>query len=136
MSEVEEIAEEECLEILDRHSLGRIAIVVRAQPQIFPVNFAMSGRIIVFRTAPGTKLFHAPEARVAFEIDDYNPPTGVGWSVMVQGIAHDATDPFDEISFAARAASPHPLAPGAKVYRVAIEPTKITGRRFRSLPPR
>lgn len=78
----------------------------------------------------------ALEARVAFEIDDYDPSAGVGWSVMIQGIAHDATDSFDDISWAARAASPHPLAPGSKVYRVAIEPTKITGRRFRSFPPR
>ena len=134
-AELEEIPETECLEILERHSLGRIAIVVHAQPQIFPVNYAMSDRIIVFRTASGTKRFHAPEARVAFEIDDYDPSTGAGWSVMVQGIAHDATDSFDDISWAARAASPQPLAPGAKIYRVAIEPTKITGRRFRWLAP-
>jgi len=131
MSALEEIAEEECLEILDRNSLARIAIVVKGQPQIFPVNYAMSGRIIVFRTAAGTKLFHAPEANVAFEIDDYDPSTGVGWSVMIQGVAHDATDSYDDISWAARAVSPHPLAPGVKVYRVAIEPTKITGRQFR-----
>jgi uncharacterized protein len=136
MSAFQEIAEGECLEILGRHSLGRIAIVVRGQPQIFPVNYAMSGRIIVFRTAAGTKLFHAPEAKVAFEIDDYDPSTGVGWSVMIQGVAHDATDSYDDISWAARAASPHPLAPGEKGYRVAIESTKITGRQFRSQAPR
>lgn len=102
------------------------------QPQIFPVNYAMSGRIVVFRTSAGTKLFHAPEARVAFEVDGYEPSTGVGWSVVVQGIAHDATDSYDDISWAAHAASPTPLAPGAKPYSVAIEPTRITGRRFRS----
>lgn len=129
-SSLEEISEAECLEILDRNTLGRLAIVVGGQPQIFPVNYAMSGRIIVFRTAAGTKLFHAPEAKVAFEIDAYNPSTGVGWSVVVQGIAHDITDSFDDISWAARDASPEPLAPGAKFYRVAIKPTRITGRRF------
>jgi uncharacterized protein len=131
-SSLEELAAEECLEILGRHTLGRIAIVVRGQPQIFPVNYAMSGRLIVFHTAAGTKLSHAPDAKVAFEIDNYDPATGVGWSVMVEGIAHDATDLFDDISWAARAVSPQPLAPGAKVYRVAIEPTRITGRRFRA----
>jgi len=129
---MEEISEEECLRLLERNTLGRIAIVVSKQPQIFPVNYAMSGRIVVFRTSAGTKLFHAPEAKVAFEIDGYEPSTGVGWSVMVQGVAHDATDSYDDVSWAARAASPEPVAPGAKPYLVAIQPTRVTGRRFRS----
>ena len=129
--ELEEITEVECLEILNQHSLGRIALVVQGQPRIFPVNYSMSGRIVVIRTAAGTKLFHAPEAKVAFEIDEYDPSNGVGWSVMVQGIAHDATDSFDDISWAAHGTSPKPLAPGAKPYLVAIESRVITGRRFR-----
>jgi len=49
----------------------------------------------------------------------------------VQGIAVDATDTFDDVSWAARAVEARPLAPGAKSYRIAIEPRKITGRRFR-----
>ena len=130
-AELEEILETECLEILGQHSLGRIAIVVDGQPQIFPVNYAMSGRIIAFRTAAGSKLSHAPTSKVSFEIDEYDSSVGVGWSVMVQGVAVDATDAFDDVSWAARAAAPWPLAPGAKPYRIAIEPSKITGRRFR-----
>jgi hypothetical protein len=128
--ELEEIREEECLEILSRHSLGRMAIVVDGQPQVFPVNYAMSGRIIALRTAAGTKLSHAPTSKVCFEIDDYDS-SGVGWSVMVQGIAVDATDAFDDVSWAARGVEASPLAPGAKSYRIGIEPSKITGRRFR-----
>jgi nitroimidazol reductase NimA-like FMN-containing flavoprotein (pyridoxamine 5'-phosphate oxidase superfamily) len=129
---MEEISEEECLSLLEQNTLGRIAVVVSKQPQIFPVNYAMSGGIVVFRTSSGTKLFNAPEAKVAFEIDGYEPSTGVGWSVMVQGVAHDATDSYDDISWAARAASPEPQAPGARPYRIAIKPTRITGRRFHS----
>jgi nitroimidazol reductase NimA-like FMN-containing flavoprotein (pyridoxamine 5'-phosphate oxidase superfamily) len=129
--ELEEIPEAECLEILGQHSLGRIAIVIDGQPQIFPVNYAMSGTIIAFRTAAGSKLSHAPTSRVSFEIDEYDSSAGVGWSVMVQGVAVDATEAFDDVSWAARAAAPWPLAPGAKPHRVGIEPNKITGRRFR-----
>lgn len=129
--ELEEIPAAECLRILEGHSLGRIALVVQGQPRIFPVNYAMSGSVVVIRTASGTKLFHAPEAKVAFEIDEYDPSTGVGWSVMVQGIAHDATDSFDDMSWAAHAVSPRPLAPGAKPYLIAIEAKVVTGRRFR-----
>jgi uncharacterized protein len=130
-AELEEIPEAECLEILDQHGLGRIAVVVEGQPQIFPVNYAMSGRIIAFRTGAGSKLSHAPGSKVCFEIDEYDSSAGVGWSVMVQGVAVDATESLDDVSWAARAATPWPLAPGAKPFRVAIEPSKITGRRFR-----
>lgn len=130
-AELEEIPEAECLVILDQHNLGRIAIVVDGQPQIFPVNYAVSGRIIAFRTASGSKLAHAPTSKVSFEIDEYDSSVGAGWSVVVQGVAVDATEAFDDVSWAARAATPWPLAPGAKPYRVAIEPSKITGRRFR-----
>jgi uncharacterized protein len=128
---LEEIPEAECLEILDQHSLGRIAVVVDGQPQIFPVNYALHERIITFRTGSGTKLSDAPGSKVCFEIDGYEPSAGAGWSVMVQGVAIDATDAFDDVSWAARAAAPWPLAPGAKPFRIAIEPSKITGRRFR-----
>jgi nitroimidazol reductase NimA-like FMN-containing flavoprotein (pyridoxamine 5'-phosphate oxidase superfamily) len=130
-AQLEEILEADCLQILEQHSLGRIAIVIDGQPQIFPVNYAMSGRIVAFRTGSGTKLSHGPGSKVCFEIDEYDPAAGTGWSVMVQGVAVDATDAFDDVSWAARAAAPWPLAPGAKPFRVAIEPTKITGRRFR-----
>jgi nitroimidazol reductase NimA-like FMN-containing flavoprotein (pyridoxamine 5'-phosphate oxidase superfamily) len=130
LTDVTEIPEAECLEILGRQSLGRIAIVVDGQPQIFPVNYAMSDRIVAFRTASGSKLSYAPNSKVAFEIDEYDSSAGVAWSVMVQGVAVDATDSFDDVSWAARAAAPHSLAPGAKPHWVAIEPSKITGRRF------
>ncbi|HEX9096752.1 MAG TPA: pyridoxamine 5'-phosphate oxidase family protein [Candidatus Dormibacteraeota bacterium] len=129
--EMEEIKEWECLEILERHELGRVAIVVDGQPQIFPVNYAMSGRIIAFRTGSGTKLAHTPGSKVCFEIDGHDSSAGSGWSIMVQGVAVDATDSFDDVSWAAHAAAPWPLAPGIKPFRIGIEPTKITGRRFR-----
>jgi nitroimidazol reductase NimA-like FMN-containing flavoprotein (pyridoxamine 5'-phosphate oxidase superfamily) len=95
-TDVEEIQEAECLEILGRHSLGRIAIVVDGQPQIFPVNYAMSGRIIAIRTASGSKLSQAPDSKVSFEIDEHDASAGVAWSVMVQGVAIDATEAFDD----------------------------------------
>jgi hypothetical protein len=127
-----EISESECLEILERHSFGRIALVVDGQPQIFPVNYDMSDRLVVLRTGHGVILAHAPESKVAFEVDEYDARAGAGWSVMVQGVARDATDSLDDISWTARAAAPSPAAPGVKRYWIAIEPVQITGRRFRA----
>jgi uncharacterized protein len=127
---IEKLSESECLELLDRKSVGRIALTIDGRPEIFPVNYSINGRIIALRTGVGALIEHAPATTVAFEIDDYETAAGSGWSVVVQGVAHNATDSFDDVSWAARGASPLPLAPGAKPFWVAIEPTRITGRRF------
>ena len=130
-TDLEEISETECLELLEGHQIGRIALIVENQPLIFPVNYGISHRIVTFRTAHGTKLSYAPGSNVAFEIDDYEPSTGVGWSVLVQGVAVDSTRALDDVSWTARGASPQPLAPGVRIHRIAIRPTIITGRRFK-----
>jgi nitroimidazol reductase NimA-like FMN-containing flavoprotein (pyridoxamine 5'-phosphate oxidase superfamily) len=128
---LEELSEDECLQLLARHDLGRIAVVVDGHPVIFPVNYGLSHRIISFRTAHGNKLSYAPGSSVAFEIDEYQSSAGVGWSVLVQGVAVDATTALDDVSWMARGATPHPLAPGVRIHRLAIKPTRITGRRFK-----
>jgi len=127
---LEELGEAECLEILGRHTLGRIGIAVEGQPRIFPVNYAIDRGVIAFRTGAGTILAHAPGARVCFEVDGYDPSTGAGWSVLVEGVARDATDSFDDVSWVARGTSPWPAAPGARPFWIAIEAATMTGRRF------
>lgn len=131
MTQLAELPEAECLQLLEQRSLGRIALVVDGQPRIFPVNYSMNGHIIAFRTGAGDILAHAPDSKVAFEIDDHDASSGTGWSVIVEGIARDATESFDDVSWAARGTTPEPMAPGSKPFWVAIEPSQITGRRFR-----
>jgi hypothetical protein len=127
---LEELGEAECFEILGRHLLGRIAIVIDGQPLILPVNYAIDRGVIAFRTGSGTILAHAPNSRVCFEVDGYDAASGVGWSVVVEGVARDATDDFDDVSWVARGTAPLPLAPGAKPFWIGIEAVRITGRRF------
>lgn len=128
---LEPITEQECLYLLGLHRLGRVALDVDGRPQVFPVNYALSGRVVAFRTAPGTKLANVPMSHVAFEIDDYDSTTGVGWSVMVKGIAFEITDALDQDSVEARRQLVRPMAPGRRDRWVAIRPDEITGRRFR-----
>ena len=130
-NDLEHLSEDECLELLERHDLGRLAVLVDGQPLIFPVNYGVCHRVVTFRTAHGAKLTYAPGSKVAFEIDEYDLLTGVGWSVLVQGVAVDATTALDDVSWMARGATPRPLAPGTKIHRLAIGPTSITGRRFK-----
>lgn len=129
-SQLEEIPAAESWELLGQHEMGRIAIVVDGKPQIFPVNYGLKGRVIVFRTAAGTKLAHAPESPVAFEAAEYDASAGAGWSVMVQGYGRDITEAADDFSWTARGARVHPAAPGEKLHMIAVDPTQISGRRF------
>lgn len=50
------LTEDDCLALLRSRELGRIAFDVEDRVEIFPVNYGIEGKIIVFRTSPGTKL--------------------------------------------------------------------------------
>ena len=67
-------------------ALGRLVTVVDGQVEIFPVNFVVQGRSVLFRTAEGTKLVSAAiNKNVLFEADDHD--AAEGWSVVIRGMA-------------------------------------------------
>lgn len=128
---LEELDRRQCVELLVRVPVGRVGVVIRALPAILPVNFVLVDSHIVFRTIPGTKLDAAiANAVVAFEVDSYAPDGTWGWSVLVQGMASEITDPA---ALAALADIPlHPWAFHERVARrfVRIEMSFVSGRRF------
>ena len=125
---LEDLTESECIDLLARHHLGRLAVVVNGRPLVFPVNYALGDRIVAIRTADGTKLSAARNAHVAFEIDGHDVDTA--WSVLVQGVAYDITEAADRQSELARRLRLEPLAPGSRDRWLGIHPVTITGRRF------
>ena len=128
--ELEELTVEECLELLRANRVGRLAVSTPEGPAIFPVNYAVGGDRIVFRTDPGTKLDASRLRRVAFEIDSLDPDEGTGWSVVVEGVGTEISGAVDEVSVALQALELHPFAPGAKEHLIEIQPRSITGRRL------
>jgi nitroimidazol reductase NimA-like FMN-containing flavoprotein (pyridoxamine 5'-phosphate oxidase superfamily) len=69
--DIEELGSAECWELLASQQVGRIGFVAEAQPVILPVNYAVDGTTVVFRTAPGGKLNAAIQGqRVAFQVDE------------------------------------------------------------------
>ena len=60
---VEILDADECWALLRSIRVGRLAMCADGRPLIFPVNYVVDGRSIVFRTAPGTKLAAAPRSR-------------------------------------------------------------------------
>jgi hypothetical protein len=84
---------------------------------------------ILFKTAEGSKLASVmAHHEVAFEIDGYDPETNEAWSVVMEGLARVLTHD-DELD----AAEKLPLFPwntAPKNRFVAIDPTRVSGRRF------
>lgn len=128
---VQPLTRDECLVLLGTARVGRLGVTIRALPAIVPVNYAMDDDRIVIRSVPGSKLDAATaESVVAFEVDDHDPDGAWGWSVLVQGIAEEVTDP-DEIA-ALRANGLRAWAyPDGEAHRwLRIETEVVTGRRF------
>jgi len=122
------LSESESWNLLASVALGRLVTSVDGQPEIFPVNFVVQRRSVVFRTAEGTKLVSAViNNRVLFEADDHN--VAEGWSVIVKGSARVLrTD--EEIEDAERAQL-LPWTSTVKQHYVRVKPLAVTGRRFR-----
>jgi nitroimidazol reductase NimA-like FMN-containing flavoprotein (pyridoxamine 5'-phosphate oxidase superfamily) len=120
---------ETCWELLRSNEVGRLAVSITNHPDIFPINYVVDGEMIVFRTAPGTKLAAAVlGTAVAFEIDGYDPDAGDAWSVVVKGHAEEI-EHLDELM----EAQDLPLFPwnaSLKPRYVRIVADEVTGRRF------
>jgi hypothetical protein len=122
-----------CMELLATEQLGRLVLVIGGRPEIFPVNYAVDGDGIIFRTERGTKLSGAAIAPVLFEVDHLDPADGSAWSVILRGrcgLVGDYDSPMlrGQISGQPR----YPWAGGDKPYVLRIQPTSVTGRRIAS----
>jgi len=118
-----------CWGLLRSTEVGRLAMTVGGEPDIFPVNFVVDHGTIVFRTAPGAKLAGVVIGHsVAFEVDSYQPDASEAWSVVVKGRGEQITRSQELID-----TSDLPLFPwqaGPKHRFVRIVPTDVSGRRF------
>ncbi len=130
---LDEIDVAECWRLLSTQPVGRVAVIVGQYPLVFPVNYALDGMHIVFRTGVGTKLWAIDRSNVTFEVDELDLAGRSGWSVMVRGAAHELSPK----QMPTETSGVVPWAPGERVHMVRIVADQITGRRIRpaELPP-
>ena len=125
------LSEDESWRRLGGAALGRLVTSFAGEPEIFPVNYAVQGRTVLFRTAEGTKLFSAvAKSVVLFEADDHN--VAEGWSVIVRGRAR-VLRTAAEIE-EAQHAQLMPWTATLKKHYVRVTPSEITGRHFKFGP--
>lgn len=134
-SGLEVIPRKECLVLLAGQKVGRLGFVVDGQPMVLPVNHALHGDIVVFRTGEGSMLGAAHSAKVAFEVDELDADAGSGWSVVVQGVAEEIPGTGDWFDEDLRDQAAPSWVPGPTDHYVRIKPSVISGRRLRAGPP-
>ncbi len=112
------------MRLLAAHGVGRLAVIAAGAPLVVPVNYAWIEGAVVFGSDAGTKRQALELRQVAFEIDESDPMTHTGWSVLVVGWAEAAED-IDEVRV--------PIAPWCGVQDpdwIRIVPDRVTGRRI------
>ncbi len=120
---------DECWQKLTRSSVGRIGVLVDSAPEIYPVNFVVHERSILFRTDAGSKLRGVDRSpAVCFEVDHINPDDRSGWSVLVKGRAHELTTSDELQGISEIGLDFWPL--GDKAHWIRVRPIEVTGRRI------
>lgn len=128
----EALSSEECIRLLARAGLGRLALNVGALPVVIPVAYLLTPGGILVRLGGGAGLETATQDTVVgFEADDIDAVTGEGWTVTVTGIATPAgeVDADDQARLRAvlgRWRGPEP----DRVVRISLD--VVCGRRCRA----
>ena len=71
--------------------VGRLVVGLPDGPAVCPLNSAVDGDAIVFRTQVGTKLTAITRSLATFEVDDFDS-AGSGWAVTFEGLAQEVLD--------------------------------------------
>ena len=118
----------ECLRLLSCAQVGRVVFTVAALPAVLPVTFAVADAAIVMCTGVDTRLAAAADGGVlAFEVDEVDPTSRTGWSVVVTGVAELVSDALARLRLHGVVA---PGAPGHHDVFIRLPLTVVSGRRI------
>jgi nitroimidazol reductase NimA-like FMN-containing flavoprotein (pyridoxamine 5'-phosphate oxidase superfamily) len=118
----------ECLQLLaDRH-VGRLAYCTADGPRIVPMNYAIAGHTLLFRTGYGTEAAgQLPGRPVAFEVDEIDEFLQAAWSVVVVGDAQLV--PPATLRVLDLPQFPQPWAAGDRSMVLQLSLSTVSGRR-------
>ena len=125
-----ELSYGKCRELLAAGVFGRVGVFTPQKPLILPVNYAVVGEAIIFRTTPhGAVANRDWDSPIAFEVDHVDYADHKGWSVLATGLAERIEDP-EEIALIKRTWEPQPWAGGDRPLYVKLAWEELTGRRL------
>jgi nitroimidazol reductase NimA-like FMN-containing flavoprotein (pyridoxamine 5'-phosphate oxidase superfamily) len=127
---LEKLTAADCRSYLGTSGVGRFVYLEARGPFAVPVNYAMLGNDIVFRTGGKSLLANGAKRQpVSFEVDHLDESLAEGWSVLVSGFAVIVTTAaeLDQV----RSLGIVPWAGGHPDTYVRIIAHDMTGRRLR-----
>jgi nitroimidazol reductase NimA-like FMN-containing flavoprotein (pyridoxamine 5'-phosphate oxidase superfamily) len=122
------LSRRDCVALLSGAQVGRAVFTERALPAVVPVNFIVQDDAIVMSTAADTRLASAATRGVlAFQVDDIDPSSRTGWSVVVVGVAELVDSPLERARIRCLL---QPWAPGDNGVFIRLPIKVVTGRRI------
>lgn len=128
---VEVLGREDCMRLLRRADMGRVAFRAGERLMVLPVNCVVVRDAVVLRSSESSSLTRSGECPVTFEIDGVALLGGTSreaWSVVVQGVLRRVVGA--ELERLAVLPLVEPWAPGMHPAYLRIEPEVVSGRRF------
>ena len=125
LSWIEVLDGADCWRRLASQPVGRVAFIDDGHPRVLPINHAVDGNTLVFRTSSLFADTAAP-VPIAFETDEYDAQSRTGWSVVVRGVLDPVVD-RGEIERCERTGLLG-WAPGERNHWFRIVPDRVTGR--------
>lgn len=127
-SGLQALTEQQCWEFLAPGGVGRVVFDSPRGPVALPVNFALLGRTVVFRTREHSEIASLVGPELAgFEVDRIDDAQQQGWSVMITGqVRNPREDEVEEV----KSLGVTPWAGGERHAYLLLEPAEVTGRRI------
>lgn len=130
MKDIVDLAYQDCVNLLSAGVVGRVGLATDEGPEILPVNYALAGNAIVFRTVPyGRIAEYAADREICFEVDHVDYDRHQGWSVLASGHGKPVED-HEEIQLIREVWDPRPWASGQRILYIKLEWRVISGRRI------
>jgi transcriptional regulator with XRE-family HTH domain len=127
---LEHLSADECRALIAPGGIGRFLYVADRGPVAVPVNYAILGSDVIFRTDDTTGAAGGiSQEKVSFDVDHFDDALSEGWSVLISGGATTLTRPED--LRAAAGLDIEPWAGGDRNTYIRLSPAEITGRRIR-----
>jgi nitroimidazol reductase NimA-like FMN-containing flavoprotein (pyridoxamine 5'-phosphate oxidase superfamily) len=118
-----ELDEAECWELAASLPVGRVAWSTSTGPVVVPVNYVVhEQRVVLHASAYSTLAREADDSTVAFEVDEIDPLTRSGWSVLLRGRAH-------VVSLGETLPDVDTWPDGTRRLALVIDVDQVTGRR-------
>ena len=128
---LEELSWDECFGLLRQQVVGRLVYQDELGLAAVPVNYAVAGNTIVFRSEAGSKVRGLQERDIAFQVDHIDTVSHSGWSVLIRGTAEEVDfERLSELIGQIEGAPPQPWKKGIHNIWVLITPKGVSGRRL------